>query len=74
MRVHAREGKIADDALQNIVEIVRYAAREQAHGFELALLEEFGLGFLFCGHVAKNHDGPDDAAVAIANRRGADRR
>ena len=71
MRVHARQGEIAENPLQDVVEVVRDAAREQADGLQLALLQQFRLGFLAGRDVAENDHHTDDVPLPVMDRRGS---
>ena len=53
---HQQEFGIADDDGEQIVEVVRHAARELAHGLHLLRLREFGLERLLLGHVDEIED------------------
>ena len=67
LMAHQKEFAIADDDGEKIVEVVRHAAGELAHGLHLLRLGEFGLQRLLFGDVHQiEHDLPL-AGMGLAN-------
>ncbi len=62
LMAHEQEFAVADDDGQEIVEVVRHAARELPHGLHLLRLREFGFERLLLGDV----DQIKDRAIRIA--------
>src|SRR5574341_739044 len=71
VRIHQDKVDIAHDSRQNIIEIVRDAARQNADRFQFLDLQQFPFHPDFIRYVPENQDHADDSAFPVPDRRAA---